>query len=175
MGEIQHGLPTLIVGIDLADKYYPDFDITEICLAPNVYWTFKKTQKRDKHTEDLNFFINKIYTDMLKGVTYFFVDLIQNQTKTLKRVIQKIRSFKHITTYIHGEMVYIYSDNLIFGIDLKLVKYIGMNSEKLMTKIKSISTVFLTNDEILIEYKKNLEEMDFQARYIPYLVSIINE
>jgi hypothetical protein len=175
MDEIQHGLPTLIVGLDLADKLYPNFDITNICLAPNVYWTFKKTQKRDKHTEDLNFFINKVYTDMLKGVTYYFVDLIQNQTKTLKRVIKKIREFKHITTYIHKDMVYLYSDNLIFGIDLKLARYIGMDVDNLISKIKLISTVFLTNDEILIEYKKNLEEMEFQARYIPYLVSIINE
>lgn len=175
MDEIQHGLPTLIVGLDLADKLYPDFDITNICLVPNVYWTFKKTQKRDKYAEDLNFFINKVYTDMLKGVTYYFVDLIQNQTKTLKRVIKKIREFKHIITYIHKDMVYLYSDNLIFGIDLKLAKYIGMDVDKLISKIKSISTVFLTNDEILIEYKKNLEEMEFQARYIPYLVSIINE
>lgn len=175
MDEIQHGLPTLIVGLDLADKYYPDFDITNICLAPNVYWTFKKSQKRDKYAEDLDFFINKVYHDLLKGVTYYFVDLIQNQTKTLKRIIQKIREFKTITTYIHDEMVYLYSDNLIFGIDLKLARYIGMDSEKLITKIKSVSTVFLTYDEILIEYKKNLEEMEFQARYIPYLVSIINE
>jgi hypothetical protein len=175
MDEIQHGLPTLIVGLDLADKLYPDFDITNICLAPNVYWTFKKTQKRDKYAEDLNFFINKVYTDMLKGVTYYFVDLIQNQTKTLKRVIKKIREFKHITTYIHKDMVYLYSDNLIFGIDLKLARYVGMDVDKLISKIKLISTVFLTNDEILIEYKKNLEEMEFQARYIPYLVSIINE
>ena len=175
MGEIQHGLPTLIVGLDLADKLYPDFDITNICLAPNIYWTFKKTQKRDKYAEDLNFFINKVYYDLLKGVTYYFVDLIQNKTKTLKRVIQKIREFKDITTYIHNDMIYIYSDNLIFGLDLKLARYIGMDDKKLITKIKSISTVFLTNNDILIEYKKNLEEMELQARYIPYLVSIINE
>lgn len=45
MDEIQHGLPTLIVGLDLADKLYPDFDITDICLGPNVYWTFKKLKK----------------------------------------------------------------------------------------------------------------------------------
>ena len=175
MDEIQHGLPTLIVGLDLADKLYPDFDITDICLAPNVYWTFKKSQKRDKYSEDLNFFINKVYNNMFKGVTYYFVDLIQNNTKTLKRVIKKIREFKHITTYIHSEMVYLYSDNLIFGIDLKLARYIGMDVNKLITKIKSVSTVFLTDDEILIEYKQNLEEMELQARYIPYLVSIINE
>ena len=112
---------------------------------------------------------------MLKGVTYYIVDLIQNQPKTLKRVIQKIREFKHITTYIHNDMIYLYSDNLIFGIDLKLARYIGMDIDKLIIKIKSISNVFLTDDEILIEYKKNLEEMDLQARYIPYIVSIINE
>ena len=35
------GLPTLIVGYDYVNKNYPDFDITNIELEPNVYWTFK--------------------------------------------------------------------------------------------------------------------------------------
>lgn len=175
MDEIQHGLPTLIIGLDIVDKLYPDFDITDICLEPNVYWTFKKSQKRDKYAEDLNFFINKVYTDMVIGVNYYFVDLIQNKSKTLKRIIKKIREFKHITTYIYGEMVYLYSDNLIFGIDLKLARYIGMDINNLMKKIKSVSNVFLTHDDILIEYKKNLDEIEIQSRYIPYIISIINE
>jgi hypothetical protein len=38
-------------------------------------------------------------------------------------------------------MVYIW-DNLIFGVDLKLLKYVGFNIDNVKTKIKSISSVF---------------------------------
>lgn len=175
MDEIQHGLPTLIIDYDYVNKHYPDFDIGTNCLGPDLYWTFKKTQKRDKHAEDLEFFINKVYVDLLKGVPYFFVDVIQYELKTIKRVIKKIKEFKEITTYINGDMIYIYGDNVIFGIDLKLLRYVGLNSDKIKDRIKSISTVFLGNDEILIEYKKNLDEIENQVRYIPYLLSIIHE
>ena len=71
-------------------------------------------------------------------------------------------------------MFYVYSDNLIFGIDLKLLKYIGLNCDKIKEKIKSISNVFLSDNEILIEYKKCVETLNNRVRYIPYLYFIRN-
>jgi hypothetical protein len=175
MGEIEHGLPTLIVDYDYVVKNYPDFDITSMSLGDKLYWTVKKTQKRDKFNHDLNYFINKVYSDMINGVTYLFVDFIQYKTTTFKRILQKISEYDDIITYQHNQMVYMYSNNLVFGIDLKLAEYVGLDVTKLISKIKLKSHVFLTDNEILIEYKKSLEEMDFQVKYIPYLVSIINE
>ena len=175
MDEIQHGLPTLIVDYDYVVKHYPDFDVTDISLGNNLYWTVKKTQKRDKFNHDLNYFINKVYSDMIKGVDYLFVDFIQYKTTTFKKILQKINELDHIITYQHGQMIYMYSNNLVFGIDLKLAEYVGLDITKLISKIKLKSHVFLTDNEILIEYKKTLEEIDFQVKYIPYLVSIINE
>ena len=49
MDEIIHGLPTLIIGFDYVNKNYPDFNILDIELEPNLYWTVKKTERRDKH------------------------------------------------------------------------------------------------------------------------------
>jgi hypothetical protein len=54
MDNIIHGLPTLIVGFDTVNNLYPDFDILEIKVEDNIYWTFKKNEKRDKYDEDLN-------------------------------------------------------------------------------------------------------------------------
>ena len=71
-------------------------------------------------------------------------------------------------------MIYLYSDNLIFGIDLKLLKYIGLNVDKIKYKIKSMSNVFLSDDEILIEYKKCVETLNIKVRYIPYLYFVKN-
>mgnify|MGYP003345070021 CR=1 FL=1 len=44
--------------------HYPDFNILDRCLNTDIYWTFKKTEKRDKFEEDLNWFISKVYKDL---------------------------------------------------------------------------------------------------------------
>ena len=72
-------------------------------------------------------------------------------------------------------MIYIYSDNFIFGVDLKLLEYIGLNTEKIKSKIISLSPVFLEHSDIFIEYKNIIEEFDNQIRFIPYLYSIKHE
>ena len=72
-------------------------------------------------------------------------------------------------------MLYVYGENLIFGIDLNLLKYIGINPVKVENKIKSISKVFLDDKEIFIEYKSNMERLGNSVKYIPYLYSIKHE
>lgn len=56
MGDIIHGLPTLMVGYDYVNKHYPKFDITNRLVEPNLYWTFKRTERRDKFEEDVEWF-----------------------------------------------------------------------------------------------------------------------
>jgi hypothetical protein len=72
-------------------------------------------------------------------------------------------------------MIYIYSDDFIFGIDMKLLKYLRLNTSKIKDKIINISSVFLRDDDIFIEYKSIIEDMENQVRFLPYLYSIKNE
>lgn len=174
LNEIIQGLPTLIIGIESVIKYYPDFNILDICLAPDFYWTFKRTEKRDKYEEDLNWFIRKVYNDHMRDISYVFVDPIQHTPKTLMKIIRKISKLNNIVTYVHDEMVYIYGDKLIFGIDLKLLRYMHVDTIKIKSKIKRISKDFLDDKKILIEYKKIVETLDNQVKYIPYLHTIRN-
>jgi hypothetical protein len=44
MGEVIHGLPTLIIDYNYVEKNYPNFDIGTNCLSKDLYWTFKKTK-----------------------------------------------------------------------------------------------------------------------------------
>jgi hypothetical protein len=99
------GLPTLIVGYDYVNKHYHDFDITNIKLEPNLYWTFKKTEKRDKFEEDLRWFIRKVYEDLTDKLIYLFVDPIQHKPKTLRKIVKKILSLNDVITYQHNEML----------------------------------------------------------------------
>ena len=175
MDEIIHGLPTLIIGFDYVNKHYPDFNILDIKLGPDLYWTVKKTERRDKHAEDLTWFINKVYNDLTKDIKYIFIDPLQYKSKSLWKIIRKLYSIKNLVTFVNGDMIYIYGDNFIFGVDLKLMSYIGFKKDKLKSKIKSKSPVFLEENEILIEYKNYIEELGFQIKFLPYLYSIKNE
>jgi hypothetical protein len=175
MDNIIHGLPTLILGFDYVNKHYPDFDVMDRKIGENLYWTVKRTEKRDKYEEDLSWFITKVLTDLISEISYVFVDPIQYNSRTIRKVIRKFHSMENKITYQNGQMLYIYGEKIIFGVDLKLLKYIGLDYKKIKDKIISKSSVFLTNDKILIEYKKTVEELDNQVRYIPYLFSITNE
>jgi hypothetical protein len=72
-------------------------------------------------------------------------------------------------------MLYVYSDNYIFGIDLKLLKYMGLNVDKIKYKIIKLSSVFLSYSTIFIEYKNIIEDLENQVRFLPFLYSVRNE
>ncbi len=175
MDNIIHGLPTLIIGFDYVNKHYPDFDIMERKLGDNLYWTVKRTEKRDKFEEDLSWFMNKVLKDLVSDVNYVFVDPIQYHGKVIRKIIRKFLSIPNKITYQDGQMLYVYGEKIIFGIDLKLLKYIGLNPIKIKQKILAHSSVFLGNSDILIEYKNSVEELDNKVRYTPYLFSITDE
>ena len=175
MDEIIHGLPTLIVGFDYVNKNYPDFNILDIELEPNLYWTVKKTERRDKHAEDLTWFINKVYNDLTKDIKYIFIDPLQYKSKSLWKIIRKLYSIDKLFTFVNGDMIYIYGDKFIFGIDLKLMSYIGYEKDKIKSKIKTKSPVFLEESDILIEYKNYINELGYEIKFLPYLYSIRNE
>lgn len=174
LDNIIQGLPTLIVGFDVVNKKFPEFNILSRQLAPDLFWTFKRTEKRDKFEEDLTWFMSYSYLSQVKDLKYIFVDPIQYPLRTIKKIIKKIKSLSNLISYYNGRMVYIYSDNFIFGIDIKLLKFIGVNTDKIIFKIKQNSSVFLSDDNIIIEYKKNIEALGNQVRYIPFLYSIRN-
>lgn len=175
LDDIIQGIPTLIIGWDFVKKNYPDYDIFDKQLESNLFWTFKKTEKRDTHEADVQIFINKCYNNLISNLIYVYVDVIQLTYKELRKVIKKIHSIKYITTYLTNNMLYIYGDNFIFGIDMKLFNYIGTDTNKLISKIKTKSTYFLQGSEILIEYKKYIEKLDNNIKFIPYLYAITHE
>lgn len=174
MDEIIHGLPTLIVGWKDINNLYPNFDISNKRIKHNIYWTFKKTEKRDKYDEDLDAFITKTYKDLVSNIKYVFIDPIQYENRKLIKIIKKILKSNNIISYVHNDMVYIYVDKILFGVDLKLLNFIGLNADKIKNKIKAYSTVFLENTAILIEYKEYIDRLDNKVRYIPFLYSINN-
>lgn len=175
LDEIINGLPTLIVGYDYVNKAFPDFDITNNKLADNLYWTFKRTEKRDKYEEDLNWFIKKAYLSLVKDIIYISIDPIQHRPKTLFKIVRKLYSIDNKVAYLDGNMIFIYGDKIIFGVDLELFKFVGFDIDKIKNKIKDNCTHFLDKNSIFIEYKKVVQLLDDKVMYIPYLAYLKNE
>jgi hypothetical protein len=175
MDEIIHGLPTLIVGFDIADKLYPNYDVGYKKISDNIYWTTKRTENRDKHNFEVEWFKFFVYNELVKDISYIFVDPIQYNKKIILKILKKIYNSPNKISYHHKDMIYIYVDKLIFGVDLKLLKYIGLNDTKIKDKIINFSSVFLRDSDIFIEYKNIIEDLDNQVRFLPFLYSIRNE
>ncbi len=175
MDEIIHGIPTLIVGFDVVNKLYPDFDITERQVEANLYWIFKRTERRDDFESGLRWFINKIISDLSKEISYVFVDIMQYKTKTLCKIARKFLKMEKKFSVQINDMIYIYGENIIFGVDLKLFRFAELKTDKLKNSIQAKSTVFLGVDDILIEDKNIINELGIQIRYLPYLLSIRHE
>lgn len=175
MDDIIHGLPTLIIGFDLTDKLFPNYDVGEIKVTDNIYWTTKRTENRDKHNFEFEWFKFFVYHELVKNINYVFVDPIQYKKKSLLKILKKIYNLKNKITYYHNDMMYIYGEGFVFGIDLKLLKYIGLNVDKIKDKIIKLSSVFLRHDDIFIEYKNIIEDLENQVRFLPFLYSVRNE
>jgi hypothetical protein len=172
LDDINPELPTLLIGMDYVSKNYPDYDITDRKLGPKLYWTFKKTENRSLQEDDINKFMYQAYLDLISDVNYVYVDTILFGKQKLRKIIKKILSLTKSVAYKDNNMIYIYGDKLIFGIDLKQLCFIDANINRIMLKIKHKCNVFLESNEILIEYKKNVERLENKVRYIPYLYSI---
>jgi len=175
LDEIVQGLPTLVIGWDIVKTINPDADFVDKKLSEEIFWTFKKTERRDIFEEDLYNFIIYSYGKLIKNIDYKFIDLISYSETELKNTFKFIKKLKKVVGYKYKNMLYIYGENTIYGIDIKLVDYVGYNVDETLNKIISYFTVFLENEEILIEYKDIIDVLNNEVKYIPYLYSIEHE
>ena len=172
---INHDLPTLVIGYTMVKELFgPELDLMDR-KSDGIHWTFAKNEMRDYYNQDLDNFIQYAYFKSVDGLDYLYVDPISMKYGSIRKIVKKIHSIENIVSFLFNDRIlYVYGDNLVFGIDLKIIKFIGLDRDKLQNKIENISKVFLEGEEILIEYKNYMERLDQQAKYIPFLYSISN-
>lgn len=170
------GIPTLIVGHYVVKEMYEDLNFLDRKVNEQTFWTFTEKEQRKYHVIDIDAFKDHCFHVKLAKMNYVFVDPIQSKLSKIKKILKKLYSLEDAITYIHLDKVaYVYADDLIFGIDLKLLKYIGIDESKIKSRLKTISAVTLEQSEILIEYKNYMERLGGQVKYIPFLYSISND
>ena len=169
-------LPTLVIGYKMAKKHFPDkINAANNNLDEKIFWTFERLENRSKFDVELEEFGIYCLEEQIKGVDYIFVDLIHYSKRKLFKIIRKILNTKPLISVIYRDMVYIYGDGIIFGVDLQLVRFVGISRNKILNKINDISTVTLHYEDIIIKYKTLLRRVDNQVRYLPILYFINDE
>ena len=175
LDKIIEGLPTLIIGWDIVKQINPDADFLNRKLSNNISCTFNLTERRDLHEEDLYYFIKNCYNNLISKVKYNYIDFLLFNDNKILEIFKILKENDKLITFHHGNMIYIYGDNNIYGIDLKVIKYIGRDVNKLIIYLKDLCEVFLSDNEILIEYKVHMDVLNNEIKYIPFLYSINNE
>lgn len=171
--DIIDGVPLLIIDYSLAKSLYPeDIDILNTKVNDSLFWCESMIENRNNYeicTED---FIQYCYEQSISDIKYLYVDPIQQSLHNIKRIIGKINSLTNPVYFIYRDMVYLYGDGIIFGIDLHFCEfYLNIKKEKIKNKLNSLKNSILLDNEILIEYKEYLGRLN-TAKYIPYLYSM---
>lgn len=170
LDEIIHGLPTLIIGWERTKELFPDnYYILNKEIKDNYFWTYSLSEKRSENEVDIEQFIQHCYENVVSEIEYLFVDPIQFKFSSLKKTIRKLYSIDKPISLIYRDFIYVYGDNIVFGIDLHLCEhFFGIPKDKIKSKIKSLSNGFLLDEKILIEYKDYLGRLN-TPKFIPYL------
>jgi hypothetical protein len=126
-----------------------------------------------EYEKDVTNFINKCYNKIGEGIPYIYLDLIHDSRKKINKILRKIYSFEKPIIYIHEDrMVYLYSEGMIFGIDLEIVNYLGIDPNKVVTKLRNLSGCLLVGTEIFNKYKDIMTKINNKVKFIPYLYDI---
>lgn len=172
---IDTSIPTLIIGKALAEKIYGKDKIHILTkkIEDNVFWTYSKTEKRNEFEADMEKFNAYIIKNMRSRLKYTYFSVLTNPFSKVKSLIKYI-SDKNIkkVIYIYNKHLYIYSGkNLVLGLSLVETEYIGLNSEKIVTKIKKNPNNIIIENDYFLSYSMKIR-LDDDFVVIPYLYSL---
>ena len=153
-------VPKLIIGLSKAKEYAQskgfEFDILDHMFPDGNMWTFKKTEKREIYEENIIEFKNYIIKSISKNINYYYINIYNLKYKDIKRLYNILfnNKFNRNINYIFIDkemMYYCLENNNVIGISLDLMKYMGIDREKVISKIKSgknNSIVFSSNKKL---------------------------
>ena len=67
-------------------------------------------------------------------------------------------------------MLYIFGDNLIFGVDLNITNFMGIKNEKIIDRLATLPNSVLIENEIFNKCKEFIKKLDNRYRLVPYII-----
>ena len=167
--------PILIIGYaeakDYAKESGKEFDILNKSLDKNLFWTFKKTESKIDFEKDIIDFYNYIINNIIYNINYYYINIYKLKHNKIKKLYNIINSKNKKYIYINSGMIYfLYENKTILGLSLNMLKYAGINPNKIINKIKSNTSNIIYDDDfpLAMELKKEIGNKKYA---IPYLIS----
>ena len=174
---IDGSLPTLIVGWDKTKEIYGDkVSILHKKIDEKTNWTFSTKERKVDYDKDIKSFMSNCYSNIGKDINYVYIDIIHDSKKKIKKIIKKIYSLKNPKVYNHlNRMIYIYCENIVFGVDIEVLNYIGIDYKKVLDKLSKISNCLFIDEKIFNIYKSIINKINGKVRLIPYIYELENK
>ena len=164
---VDNDLPTIIIGWKTTKEIMGEgVSILHKKINNNLFWTFDKTERKSEFEIDLDLFKEHCFNNFGSNIPYVFLDLLHNGKKINYKIIRKILTLKTpITYFTENDMVYIYGENIIFGIDLNVIDFFKDKKLKIIDKIRKIKDNTLVDEKIFNKCKDLINK----KRYVPYV------
>ena len=165
-------IPTLIIGKKRAIDLFgvENIHVLDKKIQENVYWTFAKNERRVDYEEELKKFVNSIENKVKRSVDYYFINIFTEKLSFLKKFIKYIYNNDRKSVYVTSKHIYIYSGKNVIGLSRGDFEYIGIDSDKVIEKIKSNpSNIVFTEYEIDQNIVKFAKSSNIIIPYIHYI------
>ena len=174
---IDNDLPTLIIGWDLVkEMYYDKVSILHKSINIKTYWTFNSKERKADFESDIESFKEFCYNSFGDNIPYVYLDILYGKKNVNKKIIKKILTLVKPYIYLSdNNMVYIFGDNIIFGIDLNILDYFDGKKEKTLRAINNLNSAVLIDSEIFNKYRDFLYKIKNKNRLIPYIIKNGND
>ena len=171
LDSINHDLPTLIIGWSNAKELIrEEISIIHKKINDNLYWTFSPKERKVDYDKDIINFKKRCYNKIGNNIPYVYLDILHGKLHINKRIIQKIYTLSDAVSYVSkNNMLYIFGENIIFGVDLNMCELIGINKEKIIERIENIPNSILIGNEIFNKCKDYIKRTDNREKLVPYI------
>ena len=139
LSEIDNNLPTLIIGLDKARENINGFSILKKRYN-NIFWTFKKNERRNDYENDTKLFFNYSINCIIKDIKYKYINFTKFKSCKIKSFINYINLDKKIYYIMpNNNFIFIYDKNIktVMGISLSLCDYAKLKRDKIIKKINN--------------------------------------
>ena len=170
--ECINDLPKLIVGLERAKEYAKkhniEFDILNHVYSDGNMWTFKKTEKKDFYENDILEFKENIKNNFSKNVHYYYINIYNikyNKFKILYNIIINNKFNRNINYILidNNMLYYPLENNNVIGLSFNIIKYINIDKNKIIDKIKSNKTnyIYYSTNKKMWDLKKWFSGVEF--------------
>lgn len=171
IGDCVVGLPTLIVGWDLANKLYPsEIDVLNRKISRDISWTYSKYERREENEKDCREFFHEVLDRFANNVKYVYFDVILESDENKKKFIGE---YKNSVFYENKSMIYMYihTKNMVLGVSKVELDYFGYKPEVFVKSMEAGGAKNITSQYSRIP-KDVWEAYKWRRYMIPAILNI---